>query len=175
MNENNNSASVTKKRTLKRGKFNFIDFLLVVVILILVAAIVYVFIPSSWVKNITAGKNTKIEYTVEIIGIDGDYINIISENDIVLDAVTKSNIGTVLATDAEPYREFVYDEVVGEGKLAIVPEKHNLVITIVATAQFKDGVGYSINGTRIAVGEKISLRFPEFSCEGYCISVPRES
>ena len=41
-------------------------------------------------------------------------------------------------------------------------------------AKFEKGEGYTVNGVRIAVGEKINARFPEYVCEAYCISIPRD-
>ena len=48
-------------------------------------------------------------------------------------------------------------------------------VTITATAEYVPGEGYRIDGTRIAVGEAMALRFPDFVCEGYCISVAAEN
>ena len=60
-----------------------------------------------------------------------------------------------------------------EGVLAEYPDKYNVIITISAEASYAAEKGYSVNGTRIAVGEKMSLRFPDYVGEGYCIGVER--
>jgi hypothetical protein len=204
MNENNTVVTKIqkndKKSDKKKGKFNFIDFLLILIAALLVVAIVYVFLPSSWIKGMFADKSVDIEYSIEIIGVDQEFIDsldkYIKENDIVIDGVSKANIGTVKAvTDITPYTELKYqytgvgkveyvdkedkphelDVIVpteGKGVLSTVEGKYNIIVTITAKADFTEGDGYSVNGTRIAVGEKINARFPNYVCEGYCISVP---
>ncbi|MBO7310250.1 MAG: DUF4330 domain-containing protein [Clostridia bacterium] len=169
MNDNN---SATKKAKHK-GKFNFIDFLLVLIVLAIIAALVYVFLPSSHIKRVTSDKTLDMQYTIEILGVDEQYISNIVENDTVIDSVTKSNIGTVTAVDySMQYTELAYDEESSTGVLTPIAGKYNVVVTISATAEYEEGTGYTVNGTRIAVGEKISARFPNYICECYCISVP---
>ncbi len=177
MNENNTSVAKVqkndKKADKKKGKFNFIDFLLILIVVILIASIVYVLMPSNWIKGMFADKSVDIEYSIEIIGVDEAFIENIKDNDIVLDGVSKANIGTVKAvTDITQYTELKYNEVDKQGVLAPVEGKYNIIVTISATADYTEDQGYTVNGTRIAVGEKISARFPNYVCEGYCISVP---
>ncbi len=175
MNENNNVAVKKKKRAPRRRKFNFIDFLLVLLIIVIIAALVYVFLPMSIFKTLgTTG--TSIQYSVEILGVDEQFLDDIKENDTVIDSVTKSTIGTVTAVEnyGVQYTELQYDRENGAGVMSPIAGKYNVIVTISATADFESGDGYSVNGTRIAVGEKINARFPGFLCEAYCISVPRD-
>ena len=170
MNDNNSSAT---KKTKRKGKFNFIDFLLVLIVLAIIATLVYVFLPTSLIKRVTSDKTLEMQYTVEILGVDEQFISNIVENDTVIDSVTKSNIGTVAAVDySMQYTELAYDEENSTGVLTPISGKYNIVVTISATAEYEEGIGYTVNGTRIAVGEKISARFPNYVCECYCISVP---
>ena len=151
-----------------------IDFLLVIALLLIVFSLVYVFLPSSIIKTITADKTQEIQYSVEILGVDKEFLQKIKENDTVLDSVSKSKLGTVTAVDySTPYKQFEYNEEENAGVLSAVEGKYNVIVTISATAKFKDGEGYTVDGVRIAVGEKINARFPDYSCEGYCIGVPR--
>lgn len=171
MNENNNSIQQKKKRS--RKKFNLIDFLLIVVILLITASLVYLFLPSSWVKNITADKTVQIRYVVEIKGVDGQYINNIAAAQLVQDSVSKGDIGYVEAVENNPYSELRYDlqQDSGIGVLSSIEGKYDLTITITADAHYEDGEGYTVNGTRIAVGERIYTKFPNYACEAYCIGV----
>lgn len=157
----------------KKGKFNIIDFLIILVILLLIAAIIYVFLPSSWIQKISSDKSVDIQYTIEIKGVDEAFLNNIREKDIVLNSVNKSNIGTVTAVDySTQHTQLEYNQSEQIGVLSVVPDKYDVIVTISATAEFTEAQGYTVNGTRIAVGEKINARFPDYVCEGYCISVP---
>ena len=173
MNENNNSIQQKKKRS--RKKFNLIDFLLIVVILLITASLVYLFLPSSWVKNITADKTVQIRYVVEVKGVDGQYINNIAASQLVQDSVSKGDIGYVEAVENNPYSELRYDQIKdpdsGIGVRSPIDGKYDLTITITAAAHYEDGEGYTVNGTRIAVGERIYTKFPNYACEAYCIGV----
>ena len=59
----------------------------------------------------------------------------------------------------------------GVGVLAAHDGKYNVIVTISADGEYKEGEGYSVNGRRIAVGEKMALRFPNYVGEGYCIAL----
>lgn len=180
MNESNNSTQQTKKRS--RKKFNVIDFLLIVVILLITAGLVYLFLPSSLVKNITADKTVQIRYVVEVKDVDEQYINNIAASQLVQDSVSKSEIGYVeVNPESAPHYELKYDlleENDGSnsaiGMLSKVDGKYDLIITITADAHYKEGEGYTVNGTRIAVGEKIYTKFPNYSCEAFCIAVEEQ-
>ena len=109
------------------------------------------------------------------MGVEKDFIDNIKENDIVLDSVSKNNLGTVTAIDYNiQYTELKYSEAETAGVLSPVKDKYNVIVVISASAEFEEGEGYTVNGTRIAVGEKINARFPDYICEAYCISIPRD-
>ena len=52
-----------------------------------------------------------------------------------------------------------------------LPNRYNIEIVISAEAVFEEGVGYQINGRRIAVGTKIHLMLPNYLGDGYCIGL----
>ena len=176
MNESNNSTQQIKKRS--RKKFNFVDFLLIVVVLLITAGLVYLFLPSSLVKNITADKTVSIRYVVEIKSVDGQYIDNIAASQLVQDSVSKSEIGYVEAVENNPYSELKYnlqqETDSGIGVLSPIDGKYDLRITIIADAHYEEGEGYTINGTRIAVGERIYTKFPNYSCEAFCIGLEEQ-
>ena len=41
------------------------------------------------------------------------------------------------------------------------PNRYDLIITVTADAVFTQGVGYTVNGRRVAVGSEFYLMFPE--------------
>ena len=174
---NNQNISIKHKKD-RKGKFNFIDFLLIVIALAIIATTVYVFVPKAWFGKIVADESQDILYTVEIIGVDQKFAGNIKENHNVIDNISKSSIGTVMAVSVDSYSElkYVYDSATGtegSGKLVTYDDKHNLVVTISASALYNEGEGYYIGSCRMAVGEKLSLRFPDYSCEAYCIAVTK--
>ena len=170
----NNYVNTTTKNSGNKNKkfrFNFIDFLLILLILAIIAAIVYIFVPFSWMKQ--QNGVVDLQYTIEFQGVNEDFIENIQENDVIIDSVSKNVIGKVIAVDYNTQHTVLqYDEANGEGVLAVIPEEYNLIVTVsTANAVFSDGEGYSVNSCRIAVGEKICARFPSYVAEGYCIGL----
>lgn len=161
----------------KSGRFNLIDLILVVLLLLVIAILVQVFSPISLIKNLASNQTKNIQYTVEFLGVDQEFIDRIQESDVVVNAVSKNNMGTVVTVDYNTkYSELQYVEngAEGEGILSEHPNKYNLIVTISATANYSEEKGYSVNATRIAVGEKMALRFPDYTAEGYCIGLESE-
>jgi hypothetical protein len=120
-------------------------------------------------------KHGTLSYTVEIQGVDGEYLNMIKENDVVVDSVSKSTLGTVTAVDyntKQTVLEYVkQNDGTYVGQLSEYPDQYTVLVTITVSADYVEGTGYAVNGRRIAIGEGMALRFPDFAAEGYCISL----
>lgn len=155
----------------KRFKFNFIDFLLILLVLAIIASVVYIFAPFSWIRQ--ENGTVSLQYTLEIQAVDEAFIENINENDILIDSVSKNVIGSVVAVDYSTQHSVLkYDESSREGILSVIPEKYNLIVTVsTENAVYNEGEGYSVNGCRIAVGEKINAKFPNYVTDCYCIGV----
>lgn len=167
-------APVRSERKKKTGHFNFIDFILIVLVCAILAAVIYIFAPFSKLRTQFANDSKTVEYTIEVLGVDEAFINKIKENDTVIDSVSKNKLGTVTAVDYNTkYTELQYvqqgDQKVGV--LAEYPHKYNITVTISVSADYVAESGYSVGNVRIAVGELYSLRFPDYACEGYCIGL----
>ena len=162
----------------KQRKFNFVDFLLIVVILALVAVAVYLFTSGTILDKLKSDTSGTLTYTIEINGVSGEYLNKIKENDVVVHAVTKSTLGTVATVDyntKQTVLEYVENEGVYQGVLVEYPDRYTVHVTVTTNAKYVEGDGYFVNNCRIAVGEGMSLHFPDFAAEGYCISfVPHD-
>ena len=172
----NNGNAVTKKKR----KFNFIDFLILLLIVALVGTLIYAFSPWSQLKRLWTANETSIQYVVEIKGVDAEFITLIENGDSVINSVTKSSLGTVNKIDppqqsSELYYAWNEEKLEYQGEMIVVPNKYDIIVYITATAEYKQDVGYTVNGTRIAVGEELSLRFPDFSHNGYCIAIATDS
>ncbi len=162
------AAGGTSVKKTRRG-FNFIDFVLILLVLLIIVTAVNIISPMSIIKRLTADDTHTIEYTVEILGVDKEYIELIEANDAVVDSVSKYSLGRVAAVKNDTqYSVLEYSEAESAGVLAIYQDKYNLEVTITAECKYSEGEGYSVNGKRIAVGEKLYLRFPDFTAEGYC-------
>ena len=167
-----NSVRATNKK--KNGRFNFVDFLLIVVLLLVIAVVIYMFAPFSKLRTWMNQEQKSIEYTIEIIGVEQEFINKIKENDIVVDSISKNTVGKVSAVDYNT-RSTELQYVAGSedniGTLSEYPNRYNVIVTISASADYVEGEGYSVNHCRIAVGEEMSLRFPDYAGNAFCIGL----
>ncbi len=161
------SGNVKKKR---RG-FNFIDLLLILFVVCVIVLAINIISPLSIFDRLKTESTHTIQYTVEFIGVDAEYVDSIKENDTVIDSVSKNNLGQVAVADyGTVYSVLEYNESAQAGVLTEYKDKYNVTVTITADASYTEGEGYKVNNCRVAVGEKLSLRFPGYLGEGHCIS-----
>ena len=172
MNNTSNNTATQKK---PKRKFNFIDFLVLLVVIAIIGILVYVFSPWSQIEKIWTNNKVELTYFVEIKDVDIAYMESINEGDSIVNSVNKNSLGTV-AEISKIEKAYVYDYVLNEqGEMTCVisehPQKYNITIKVVSTAEYEKGVGYSINGCRIAIGEMLDLRFPQYTCSGACTQI----
>ena len=180
-NSNNTSTSATPAAKKKKGRFNFVDLTLAIVAILLVIAIIYIVSPISLIKNLINKESKNIRYEIEFTNVDEKFIDNIKVGDAVIDGVSKNSLGTVIV---EPEHNTKYSvlgaapKVDADGNISgdyegvmIEYPGYNVRVTIEATAVFNEGTGYTVNSTRIAVGERLSLKFPEYANVGYCVNV----
>ena len=182
MNNNNITNSSSKQKKAKRS-FNVIDFLVLLIIVTIIGASLYAIFSWSSIKSLWSTSTVYLQYTVELRGVDEEFINKIKAGDTVTDAVSKNQLGVVERVDSiEKYTvlDYTQSEIQGEdgkastvtynGVLSEYPDKYNVTVYISSSAVYESGVGYTVNGRRIAVGEAIEMRFPEFSSTAYCVA-----
>jgi len=174
---NNNISPKTNRNNAakQKRKFNIIDFFILLIIVAVVVALVYAFSPWSQIKKLWKPNQTTIQYAIELKEVDDEFISLIKAGDGVINSVTKSSMGTVDRV-GEPTRSTVLNYTSEEGDtykgiLVEKPDKYDIIVYVTATAEYEKGVGYTVNGSRIAVGEELFFRFPHFEYSGYCIAV----
>ena len=167
-------------RSQKSWRFNFLDVVILLVILLFVASMVILYIPRV-TDLLGSDGNKNIVYTVVFHGVDVN--SEISDQQRVVDKKSEQVLGMV---DGSPETEDCYESVRTEvtdesGKTSTVLRcekvdgKIDLIVTITATATYADGKGYEINGNRIAVGREYEMVFPGFTATGTCIAVSEEN
>ena len=135
--------------------------------------------PWSQLNNIFNADERTIYYTIKLEDVDEEFNNLIRQGDEVIDSVSKNSLGRVEVIEESPKSTElgcvkVTDENGNdkyEGKWIESHDKYDITIRVKATSDYEENVGYSVNGTRIAVGEKFYLRFPKFECTGYCTEI----
>ena len=161
----------------QRGKFNFVDAFLVILIIAVVAMLIAYFLPgiSSYFSD---GDKYIVTYEIEFRGIDSDVdLKGITSGMPVFDARNNSEIGQVKTeVVVNPHGVLVNSgELIengnGEYKGNIVshPTLKDIVITVEGEAIYSgENASFLINGQRIAVGREFNVRFGGFTGVGYC-------
>ena len=123
---NNGNTAVKKKR-----KFNFIDFLIVLLLVALIAVTVYATSPWSHIEKLWGADKVVLDYTVEIRGVDDQFISLIESGDIAINSVTKGNMGVVTDIERDTKTTSLYypPDSHGEvqGSLVEHPNKYDII------------------------------------------------
>ena len=156
----------------KKGRFNLVDFLLVLIVLAILFVVIFVVDPFSINLFGQEKEEVTLEYTIRIDNVESILINKIQMGDEVIDASVKSSLGYVSAVENDiPHAEPYYDVTEGAVSMKEYPDRYDLVVTVTAKAAFIDGKGYLVNGRRVAVGTPLYLMFPDYIGTGSCIGI----
>ena len=165
MDERTGSFKPIKK---KRGEFNVIDLL----IIFFIVGVVVVFAVSHLLLSDDGGKEITIEYTVVLEDVDKAFVDKVKSGNSVFDALSGASLGTVSAVDSStPYFFYEYNSEEGAIVTKEFPDRYNVRITVSANAEEIEGIGYTVDDRRVAVGAKMDLRFPQYTDTGYCVEM----
>ncbi|MDD4772455.1 MAG: DUF4330 domain-containing protein [Eubacteriales bacterium] len=151
---------------MKKIRLNFIDIIIILVILTAIALLAYIFL-SSDIKLFEGSRKVTIEYKVELRRVREEFRDFISISDHATDTVTQYALGEVVDVEYAPTRYTGVNRSTGSLVFSDYPEHINITVTIRAEAT-ANGDDYSLNGYKVAVGKQISMRTPNFINEGYC-------
>ena len=162
-----------KKRKENRSRrFTVLDGIIILVILAVIGIGIY------WIaaeKTPVSAENTvPITFTVELKGLKDVYASNIHVGDTVIDSVTKKTIGTVAAVETLPHTDFLLNQENGVIEEKAYPGQATVLLTVAGDAVL-GGLGYTIDGYRVAIGVLHHLQLPHFLGSGYCIGVQAQS
>ena len=170
------SSSHDNKTEKSKQKLKIFDFLVILIIVFMIGFSIFWATPLSQGLKTRTSSTVALEYTVEIRNVEREFLDKISEGNTVVDGVSNTVIGTVIAIDPPYESQILSVNESGQGILVDVPDRYNLIVTISSTAaSYRAGSGYSVNSCRIAVGESLDLRFPDYVGTGYCIGFRTQS
>lgn len=156
-------------------RINILDVFLVLLIIVVLLLVVTFFFDVS-IFGI-GGQEKDISYTVEIDNVPADMVEHIKKGDRVMDAGGKESIGFVMNVKTSDCVRYLYSEDSQSIETVTLPADENgklpqtICVTIQVIADYDKGAGYSVSGTRVAVGNIIDLCFAGFTGRGECIDV----
>ncbi len=156
----------------KRGVFNLVDLVFILAVILIVFCVFFLLDPFSLNTFGGTEKQVVLEYTVQIDYVDASLTDNVRLGDEVTHAANKTAFGKVSAVKNDIlFSEAYYNAEADVVSMQEYPDKYNLQITITSEAVFEKGVGYTVKGTRMAVGGEYYLMFPNFVGSGYCIGI----
>lgn len=179
MNRNQTNLGSRSKRgadrtKTRKGVFLALDILLLVAIVAAIFFLVVLLTPLNPFGR-EAKEERTILYTVELTNVESDVIDLLREGDTVIDAETGREIGEILLKDKRDYT-YYSDEAVKKGDAYVVEKEHvsdryTVTLTIRASALYEEGVGYTVDRCRVAVGREYELHFPSYAGRGVCVTL----
>ena len=152
-------------------KFNYVDVILLIVILVIVGVIVYTSV-APITKQILY-ESYDVEYTLQIRGVRREFNNKIREGDRVVETETLKEIGTVTSAVYSPSK-FVGTASDGRTVTSDYPGMYDVTITVRAKAETPSGM-YEINSVPVTAGKTIPFRVPDYIGEAVCVSISEVS
>lgn len=156
----------------KRGRFNIADVIMILVIVAIAFGIFRLIDPFHWFTT-NEVRDVSIRYVVKLSGIDDD-INVkdtVKNGVAVMNSATEYSMGTVESVKAQDAAVWEYSEESQEMVQKTIEGKSDIYITVTVRATYESGVGYVVNGQRIAVGTLLDLRLSSFVGSGYCVEL----
>ncbi len=155
----------------KKYQFNFIDVLLILIIVLSIAVIAFLTFYDGDIKSVK-NDNAKVEvmYTIESRNIDNILRGKINRGDTVIDSESLKEIGQVV--DVE-YTDSVYtgfNSEKNEQFEALYAGHIDIKVKISATAELDENGVYSVNGYILNTGKEMEVIFPYYVGKGLCIS-----
>jgi hypothetical protein len=148
-----------------KRKLNFLDFLLILVVILLVITAVFSFINAN--PNRISGGDKEITYTIKCEMLDSGIYQMLKSGDKIYDNVTNQLLGEVVSVaDPEP--------ITATNKLypliKLETGKINMYVTVKTQVWVTGGI-YKIDNYQIAAGKVIEFHTDKLSVSGLCTAI----
>lgn len=168
------------KRNLKRGQkkngkfFNLFDLFVIFVVLVALTLLVLGVRVSDIFGAGDEGRACRVEYQVRFEAIDESFADKIKLGEALYDVDTKADMGRVAAEVTTTQTVVILPSTATDGASVEgtpLEGKVDMVVTVSVDAVYVRGVGYTVAGRPLRVGEARTLRFPGYVGTGVCTSL----
>ncbi len=156
-----------QEKTAKNKKFNFVDVILLIIILAIIGVVVYTSVAP--ITKQLFSDSFEVEYVLQIRYVRREFNNRIAEGDRIVETETLKEIGTVTRA---VYSASKFVGTAGDGRTVTsdYPGMYDVTVTVRATAETPSG-RYEVNSYPITAGKTIPFRVPDFIGEAVCVSI----
>ncbi len=157
-------------------RFNIIDVLLLVLIVVSIASIVFLVLYNGNDSSVEKKDNTvEIVYTVKQTELPDILRGRINMGDTALLSDSKKNMGQVIDFQYTDSSYKYFDKESNTVNQSVYPGKIDVSVKISAVATKSDDGIYRVDGQIINVGSELDLRFPFYTGKTVCIAVSEVS
>lgn len=149
-------------------KFNIIDIVFVLVVVLLIG--VAVLKVSKYNVTKSNGEMNKIEYTITVYGVRQYTIDAMKVGDKVFDTQTKVNIGTIKDIKKDEYKVNV-ESIKGKLLRASIPEKYTMTLTIETDGLETESSYFADRSVELKVGSEKTFETLYVKTNGTIMSV----
>lgn len=157
----------------KQTRFNFIDALIVLIVLAIIGAAVYLIAFKG--SGILTANGETIAYTVRISGVDEASLPLFKENETVKNSSTGEVIGKIRFVRTEKSKHYGTTAIKAENGYTLEvtehPDKYDVFVTVSANVK-KDKNGIrKLGDLRILIGSAVNFKIPSFASVSYIVEV----
>ena len=159
-----------ENRERTRGRFNFVDVLIIVMVLAIIAVIVYMRVSD---KKVAVSSEKSVTYTVRLSGVNEDFLPIIRNGETVYDSSTGKSVGTITSVRSEKTKyigKTITSDTLGNRYINISEDDnlYDVYVTINVIADVdRRGIAYA-GKNKILVGSRIYFRCGTFAGTSFC-------
>ena len=154
----------------KKARFNFIDAIIIFIILAIIGAAVYLI-----VSDIQSKKDSRqlgnLDCTVRISNVDEAALSLFTIGETVKDSVTGEPIGTIMSVTSNKAKYYGTTAILSGMEYVISVTEHektyDVYVTISATAKKDARDIYYVGNNKILVGSTIYFKIPSFTAVSF--------
>jgi hypothetical protein len=174
-------ARARVKRNLQRARkkngqyFNLFDLFVIFVVLVSLTLLILGVRVSDIFGAGDEGRACRLEYQVRFTAVDENLAKAVTLGDALYDTDTKVGMGRVAAQVKMTPAMTVVSGTSAQGSTAgeavMLDGKVDMLVTVSVDAIYVEGVGYTVGGRPVRVGNSYTLRFPGYLGDGICVSL----
>ena len=170
----NLSESYASDKNYSRALYIGVNAALAVFALAVLLLLLLVFTPlgDTWHA---LHEEAEILYTIEFYDVNGDLSAAPAQGTLLIDPKTGNTMGEIVAITSRPYT--LPSSFLRDGEAQVGGSEHAsakiVSLTVALCAEYEEGVGYSVNGMRIAKGGSYTVSFAGSLATGTCVSIEK--
>ena len=161
----------------KKARFNFIDALIILVILAIIGAAVYLIVMDNHANR--SANLGNVDYVIRISGASEEVLPFITVGDTVKDSVSGEVMGIIRAVRTEKAAYYgTYAKKAADGSYSLMksqyPDRYDIYVTISANATIDARGIHYLGTTKLLTGSAIYFKVPSFAAVSYVTEVYKQ-